>query len=437
MSGTDICKQGESTVAALYLVREGKVTITDKEGNHKEVIEVGGYFGDDQLLADASGDLKHANGSMNVVVKYTATVTEDCTCGVLTLQECTKIIDTKDIGVGKMARTDSMKIEKIALESLKRHSMLGAGTFGQVWLVSRVAADGKPVAYALKIQSKYELCQDGQAKAVINEKGIMSQLHHPFITNLVASYQDPGYVYMLMGMVQGGELYSIIHTRRRDGVKEESAKFYAAGIAEGLAYMHRRGFIYRDLKPENVMLDAEGYPVIVDFGFAKYLTDKTYTLCGTPLYLPPEVILNRGHTFSADHWSLGVLTYEMITGFTPFYFDGMEQMDLFRAIVKGVYEKPRSIHPVAASLIDGFLTKIPAKRLGSLAGGEEGVYNHPWFKSIDFDALRNKKIKAPHVPKIKDPLDASNFEDWSHLEDKTKAGFPKLKPSQEKLFKAF
>jgi serine/threonine protein kinase len=156
-----------------------------------------------------------------------------------------------------------------------------------------------------------------------------------------------------------------------------------------------------------------------------------------PLYLAPEVILNRGHTFSADHWSLGVLTYEMITGFTPFYFDGMEQMDLFRAIVKGVYEKPRIIQPLAASIIDGFLTKSPAKRLGSLAGGEEGIYTHAWFADIDFAALRNKYIKAPRVPKIKDPLDASNFEDWSHLEDKTKQNYPKLTPTQAQLFDNF
>jgi serine/threonine protein kinase len=243
-------------------------------------------------------------------------------------------------------------------------------------------------------------------------------------------------VYMLMEMVQGGELYGIIHTRRRDGVNEADAKFYAAGIAEGLAYMHRRSFVYRDLKPENVMIDAQGYPVIVDFGFAKYVADKTYTLCGTPLYLAPEVILNRGHTFSADHWSLGVLTYEMITGYTPFYYDGMEQMDLFRAIVKGAYERPWN-NKILSSIVGGLLCKIPAKRLGSLAGGEEGIYMHPWFKNIDFAALRNKQIKAPHVPKIKDPLDSSNFEDWSHLVDKTKERYPKLKPAQEELFDNF
>jgi hypothetical protein len=293
-AGIKIFTEGQAREAALYFVREGKVSITDKEGTRKEVIEAGGYFGSEQLLADAAGELFHARGSLQTIAKYTATVAENCTCGVLTLAECGKIIDTNDIGRGKSSRYNSIVKTKVSLESLKRHTILGAGTFGQVWLVSSEGADGKQVAYALKIQSKYELCKDGQAKAVVDEKNIMSQLHHPFISNLVDTYSDPGYVYMLMEMVQGGELYSIIHTSRRDGVKEDSAKFYAAGIAEGLAYMHRRGFVYRDLKPENVMLDAKGYPVIVDFGFAKYVSDKTYTLCGSKLLLSCVVLCAKG-----------------------------------------------------------------------------------------------------------------------------------------------
>lgn len=132
-----------------------------------------------------------------------------------------------------------------------------------------------------------------------------------------------------------------------------------------------------------------------------------------------------------------MLTYEMLTGFTPFYTDGMEQMDLFRAIVKGQFTMPRVIHKDAGSLIKGFLTKDPAKRLGSLAGGEDGVYDHPWFKTIDFADLRSKRTKAPFTPKISDPLDASNFENWSHLADKMKENYPKLTAKDAKLFEAF
>jgi len=198
--------------------------------------------------------------------------------------------------------------------------------------------------------------------------------------------------------------------------------------------MHRRGFVYRDLKPENVLIDDTGYCVIIDFGFAKYVPTKTFTLCGTPLYLPPEVILNRGHNQSADHWSLGVLIFEMLTGDTPFYKEGMEQMDLFRAIVKGRYQPPANISEEAGSVIKGFLSRDPAQRLGSLAGGEDDIPEHPWFKAIDFQELQLKKITPPKVPKVKDPLDVSNFEDWSHLEDKSKMKFPKLSYAQKKVF---
>jgi serine/threonine protein kinase len=186
-----------------------------------------------------------------------------------------------------------------------------------------------------------------------------------------------------------------------------------------------------------VRIDSDGYPVIIDFGFAKYVTDKTYTLCGTPLYLPPEVILNRGHNWSADHWSLGVLIFEMITGDTPFYTDGMEQMTLFRTIVKGQFSVPRIITDAGADIIKGFLTKDPAQRLGSLAGGENDVYAHKWFSSINFHTFHRKEIRAPHIPVIKDPLDSSNFDDWSHLGDKWMERYPKLNSQQQAIFEKF
>ena len=176
---------------------------------------------------------------------------------------------------------------------------------------------------------------------------------------------------------------------------------------------------------------------VVDFGFAKFVKDKTYTLCGTPLYLPPEVILNRGHSFGADHWSLGVLIYELISGDTPFYDEGMDQMDLFRAIVKGEYYLPRNFSESVGKIVDGFLTKNPTQRLGSLANREDDIFAHEWFAKVNWERLRHKQVKAPNVPKIKNPLDASNFDDWSHLEDKTTTKYPALKPNEDKLFEPF
>lgn len=187
------------------------------------------------------------------------------------------------------------------------------------------------------------------------------------------------------------------------------------------------------------------HSVIIDFGFAKYvpIPTKTFTLCGTPLYIPPEVILNRGHDGSADHWSFGVLIYEMLLGDTPFYTRGMEQLDLFRAIVKCRYTTKMEGRPAvsedAGAIISGLIVKDPSQRLGSLAAGEEGILQHAWFAKhgMDMEQLRQKKYTAPTVPKIKDPLDSSNFDNWDHLEDKTKKKFPALNREEKKLFEKF
>jgi serine/threonine protein kinase len=144
--------------------------------------------------------------------------------------------------------------------------------------------------------------------------------------------------------------------------------------------------------------------------------------------------MNRGHNACADHWSMGILIFEMLTGETPFYKHGMEQMDLFRAIVKGRFTPPTHATPEAVSIIKALLARDPAQRLGSLAGGEDDILMHPWFKSINFDELELKTIAPPKVPKVKNLLDASNFEDWSRLEDKSKQKFPNITTEQKEIF---
>jgi protein kinase A len=143
--------------------------------------------------------------------------------------------------------------------------------------------------YALKILDKEQIVSHHQVKGVMREKEIMDSLKHPFIVGLVATFKDDAKLYMLVNLYQGGELFSVLHTRQYDGVPADHAAFYAQCIMIGLAHMHDRKICYRDLKPENVMIDNFGYPVIVDLGFAKIVPERTYTLCGTPEYLAPEV----------------------------------------------------------------------------------------------------------------------------------------------------
>jgi protein kinase A len=421
---------------ALYLVREGKVRLESSDS--EEVIQSGGYFGDASMLCAASNKSESVDRS-----PYTATVVEDCVCGVLTLQDCRNVFDT-DIfsGVDVDQQNDShlrtQEASIIKLENLKKHTILGEGTFGQVWLVSdNSEVNSAQCPFALKIQSKQHLVQEGQARAAIREKKILSDCMHPFTTKLVSSYQDDHFIYMLMEFVQGGELFSLVHQEGGGGLSEFQARFYALCIADVLAYLHHGRVAFRDLKPENVMIDTKGYPLLIDFGFAKFVPDYTYTLCGTPGYLPPEVVMQRGHNVSADHWTLGIFIYELLSGQSPFYYDGMDQMSLFESIVQDDYDPPTGASPEAIDLIAKFLEKDPTRRLGSLAQGESEIFEHPWFADLDLQALRHRVIPAPWVPSVRDPFDTSCFDDWSALEDKTTTISHRLDEKEARIFEDF
>ena len=158
-------------------------------------------------------------------------------------------------------------------------------------------------------------------------------------------------------------------------------------------------------------MDSRGYLKIVDFGLAKKIdSGKTWTLCGTPDYLAPEVILNEGHDWAVDYWALGVLIYEMTAGSPPFYAD--DPMEVYEKILSGNVHIPSHFSRGLGDLVKRLLRTYQNKRLGRTKGGTAGVMKHKWFSGFDWDALLNKTMDVPISPKVKDPLDASNFEDY-------------------------
>ncbi|KAL7543447.1 hypothetical protein ACHAWF_007405 [Thalassiosira exigua] len=422
--------EGKRHSPALYLVRKGHVSIRSSShpnlesllgfklsASEEKTIGPDGYFGNDTLGDNEKGEFG--------VAKYTVVALQDIEVGVLDLDAIKSVFGRE------------MEVEKIGMDDLVMVRILGAGTFGKVWLCSRKNTNQ---AFALKIQVKKQLIEYNQAEGVIREKDIMAKLNNPFVIKMASHWKDDLKLYMLLKLYQGGELQTVIHTDARDGVPEWAAKFYAANILEGLSYMHHRKIIYRDLKPENVLLDSEGYTVIVDLGFAKIIKDKTYTFCGTPLYLAPEIIMQKGHDKGADHWSWGVMLYEMIVGMTPFYDGIVDQMGLFKNIVKCKMEFPPGDFMSADSkdLIKKILTVNPNDRLGSFAGADKDIKNHQFFADFDWEKLTKKEANVPFKPKVSNPLDGSNFDDYSKLEAKAKKEkVGKCTSQEQKMFARF
>jgi len=195
-----------------------------------------------------------------------------------------------------------------------------------------------------------------------------------------------------------------------------------------------RSIVYRDLKPDNVMINSQGYAVLIDMGLAKFVAGKTYSMVGTPSYMASETILGIGHNQAVDYWALGVLIYEMLEGDTPFYFEGATQKQEFECIIRCDYKCPNSFSENAKDLISNLLVLDPQKRIGSrVRRGHLDVMDHPWFASINFRCLQRMEIPAPWVPELKDVMDASNFPEHDTVE----APYRELTKKEQSLFKGF
>merc|ERR1711920_822530 len=289
------------------------------------------------------------------------------------------------------------------LKDMKTIGVLGEGAFG---LVSLVIDPHTDKAYALKAIKKHQIVELGQQAHIISEKRVMSKMYNQFLVNLHKTYKDMLRVYFVLDVCLGGELFTILRQRRY--FDESTAKFYTACVVEAFNYMHSLDIIYRDLKPENLVLDSEGYLKITDFGFAKEATDKTFTLCGTPDYLAPEIVTGQGHGRAVDWWTLGILLYEMVASFPPFYDE--QPINTYRRIIKGKVKWVRTFSPEVRDLIQAFLRVRPIKRLGIRRGGVELIRKSPFFEGFDWNALQRQQMTAPIKNKVRDIKDMSNFE---------------------------
>jgi protein kinase A len=262
------------------------------------------------------------------------------------------------------------------------------------------------------------------------ENSVLAKCSHPFLTALHYSFQTPDLLCFVMEYVNGGEIFYHLGKDKRFSV--DRTRFYIGEITLAIAYLHEQNVIYRDLKLENLMLDRHGHIKITDFGFAKKVPERTFTLCGTPEYLAPEIIQSKGHGKAVDWWALGILIYEMLVGYPPFFDES--PFRIYEKILEGKIVFPKWVDARAKDLIKGLLTTDHTKRLGTLKRGVADIKGHKWFAGVDWDILLQKKIPAPIPVRVQADGDSRYFERY---QESTEEKVVKLTPGQQELFKGF
>ena len=410
VAGEPIILQGERG-DHFYLIAKGSVTYKVRDPDTKEQRDVGdgnaGDFFGDKCLTDENDKRTasvYAVTDVELLCMERAMfhkLMKGLESQLLTPeQKATQLRDATK--VGEKFRRD------IPLEQLTIMRTLGEGAFGRVRLVKHKESG---LLYALKYLSKKHITDGSSEAHVINERNIMMSVDNPFILQLHNTYQDSRYLYFLLELIRGGELFTLL--RDLIQLSEKTARFYAAGVIQGFNHMHNHDIVYRDLKPENLLLNKHGYIKIVDLGLAKLVPDRTWTLCGTPEYLAPEVILNKGHDRAVDNWALGILIYEMVAGSAP--FEGDSSMQVYTQILKGDLLYSSAFSRSCRGIIGAMLTQNPKRRLGYTSKGYEDVRRHHWYAGFDWTSFIALTLPAPHTPTISGDNDLSNFDQYAEV----------------------
>jgi cGMP-dependent protein kinase len=417
--GQYIVKEG-APGTDFYVIWNGTVRVT-KTTSEKGIVHLcdihgGDFFGEMALLTNglrtasciALGDVICFTISQS---SFTRMVGDDL-LPAMQLEASNRIaFANKTLQDAHLKLLDDMKLGDLSLVR-----PIGKGGFGFVQLV-KYAADGS--MYALKqINKRRAFSDETSVEKIIGEKNALFDIRHPFTVRPVKTFVDENNMYVLMELIEAGELYQVIQnkknkTRNRDtALMAPQARFYAACVISVLSYMHQRRYIYRDLKPENLMIDLQGYIKVIDFGLVKrHLQGHTYTFCGTPEYLAPEIVCGKGYSFGVDWWALGVLIYEMLVGFTPFRGENAE--GIMQTILTGEFQFPASLKDdQARDLISSLLCTDPAKRLGTQRNGGAEIKAHKWFSAVNWRGILDRHVKAPWAPKFKE----ANFADVNSIE---------------------
>ena len=292
-------------------------------------------------------------------------------------------------------KSNKNKYNKVKLEDFQFIRLIGVGSYGKIYVASKKSSNK---LYAIKILNKKNVYNQNERQNIKTERTVLAKLNHPFIMKLYYAFQTRESLYFITQFMYGGELNYHIYKEKINYFSEEKARFYAAEIIVAINYLHKNNCIYRDLKPENVLLDKDGHIKIIDFGLSKICSAnpcKTNTLCGTPEYLAPEVLFEKEYGIEVDWWSLGVIIYEMLSGYLPFKIISGEK------ISKNVYKKRIKIFnhfsKSAENLIKRLLEYNPKKRLKY-----DDIINHSFFRGTNWDKIEKLETNPPFIPDIKE-----------------------------------
>ena len=362
---------------SFFIVRSGTVKVYRNEKYIRNITK-NDYFGERSVLFN---DFR------------TATVIADgpASCWVLEREDFTTLIseNIRD----KLVKRIEMQDTSVLLEDIVPVKVLAAGEIGNVVLTVH---SQKGTLYAIKSITLEKIEENRVQSNLVLEKNILMQIDHIMIIKLIKTFIDSKRVYFLLEYVRGRDLFDILLEMGQ--LSEELAKFYAASLMVTLEYLHERNILHRDFKPENVLIDDEGYTKLTDFGAANIVEGRTYTTIGTPHYLAPEIILRTGYSFSVDWWSLGVMIHEMVFGYVPFGADDEDPIAIYEKILeskldfKAIPYKSTHFKNILSQLLD----KNPAART---CGGFSFIKNNPWFGSFNWDRLMSRQLRPSYIPK--------------------------------------
>lgn len=375
--GEKIINQGEAG-NSMFFVGEGEVEV-DIDGKYVRTLTNGSYFGERSLF-------------MNEPRSATIRCKTDSVVYVLDKDILEKIFDLEQIEFF----TERLHLQDISvtLERLNLKKRLGEGSYGKVF--EAVNVDTKFV-YALKMISVDQVNLENLHENIDLERKLLLQVDHPFIVKLVKTMKRDNYIYFLMEHIQGEDLFTAI---RVIGLLDKGqTQFYGASLLLMAKYLREKNIIFRDFKPENVMVAANGFCKLIDFGTATQCADRTFTIIGTPHYMAPEMLLGKGYSFSSDMWSIGVCMYEFLCGNLPFAESVTEPTKVYSAVLNEELKYPKFVKDEKfRHLIRKMLTKNQVNRLIRY----EDIIEHPWFDDFSIVKLEEFKSKPPYKPKLTD-----------------------------------